>query len=138
MVRKPLKEDEDDAETPAKSTPYLQAAAVVLDTSTGEILAMVGGRDFWESRFNRAVQAKRQPGSAFKPFVYTAAIEQGIGPSTILQDEPLTVSLPSGDTYSPVNHGGTFQGPMSMRRAFYHSVNVPAVRTILTIGREAQ
>jgi penicillin-binding protein 1A len=134
VVRKEPKEGEEPEESQEKSTPYLQAAAVVLDTSTGEILAMVGGRNFWESRFNRATQAKRQPGSAFKAFVYTAALEQGIGPSTILQDEPLTVTLPNGDVYEPVNHGGTFQGPMSMRRAFYQSVNIPAVRTILTIG----
>lgn len=131
VVRKP---SSDASETPAKGTLYLQGAAVVLDTHSGEILAMVGGRDFWESRFNRAVQAKRQPGSAFKPFVYTAAIELGLGPSTVLQDEPLSLPLPGGKVYAPVNHGGTFQGAMSMRQALTHSVNIPAVRTIMTIG----
>ncbi len=123
----------DPPENPGKSTPYLQGAAVVLDTRTGEILAMVGGRSFWESRFNRAVQARRQPGSAFKPFVYAAAIEKGLGPSTVLQDEPLTVPLPGGKTYSPGNHGGQFLGAMTMRTALTHSVNIPAVRMILTI-----
>jgi penicillin-binding protein 1A len=123
-----------DPQGPSKSTPYLQAALVCLDTRTGEVLAMIGGRDFWESRFNRATQAKRQPGSAFKAFVYATAVEEGIGPSTILQDEPLELSMPNGDVYSPVNHGGTFEGPMTMRDALVRSINVPAVRTILTVG----
>ncbi len=121
-------------ETPSKSTPYLQAALVCLDTRSGEVLAMIGGRDFWESRFNRATQAKRQPGSSFKVFVYSAAIEEGIGPSTILQDEPLELAMPNGDIYSPANHGGTFEGAMTMRDALVRSINVPAVRTILTVS----
>ena len=64
-------------ESPFVTSPYVQGASIVLDTKTGEIVAMVGGRSYWESKFNRATQAKRQPGSAFKPFVFTAAIEQG-------------------------------------------------------------
>jgi penicillin-binding protein 1A len=124
-------------ESPFVNSPYVQGAAIVLDTNTGEILAMVGGRDYWESKFNRAVQARRQPGSAFKPFVYTAAIEQGIGPSTIILDEPLIVPLPNGDVYKPENQKRNFQGPMTMRRALSKSVNVPAVRMILTVGPEA-
>jgi penicillin-binding protein 1A len=131
LVRKPGAVD---PEIPAKSTPYLQAALVCLDTRTGEVLALIGGRDFWESRFNRATQSKRQPGSAFKPFVYTTAIQEGIGPSTVLQDEPLDLAMPNGTVYSPANHGGTFEGPMTMREALVRSVNIPAVRTILTVG----
>jgi len=124
-------------ESPFVTSPYLQGAVIVLDTKTGEIAAMVGGRDYWESKFNRAVQARRQPGSSFKPFVYTAAIEQGIGPSTIILDEPLIVPMPNGDVYKPENTKRNFQGPMTMRYALSRSVNVPAVRMILTVGPEA-
>jgi penicillin-binding protein 1A len=119
------------------TSPYLQGAAIVLETATGEIVAMVGGRDYWESKFNRATQALRQPGSAFKPFVYTAAVEHGIGPSTIILDEPLVVPMPSGKPYKPENTKRNFQGPMTMRFALSHSVNVPAVRTILEVGPAA-
>jgi len=124
-------------ESPFVTSPYVQGAAVVLDTETGEILAMVGGRNYWESKFNRAVQARRQPGSAFKPFVYTAAVEQGFGPSTIILDEPLGVPMPNGDTYKPENQKRNFQGPMTMRYAMKKSVNVAAVRMILTVGPDA-
>jgi penicillin-binding protein 1A len=124
-------------ESPFVTSPYLQGAALVLDTRTGEIVAMVGGRDYWESKFNRAVQARRQPGSAFKPFVYTAAIEQGIGPSTIILDEPFIVPMPNGDLYKPENQQRQFRGPMTMRYALAKSINVPAVRMILTVGPEA-
>jgi penicillin-binding protein 1A len=124
-------------EAPFVTSPYVQGAVMVLDTRTGEIVAMVGGRNSWESKFNRAVQARRQPGSSFKPFVYTAAIEQGIGPSTIILDEPLIVPMPNGDIYKPENQKRNFRGPMTMRFALSKSVNVPAVRMILTVGPEA-
>lgn len=124
-------------EAPFVTSPYLQGGVVVLDTATGEILAMVGGRNYWESKFNRAVQARRQPGSAFKPFVYAAAIERGIGPSAILLDEPYTVDLPGGQTYKPENTHRDFQGPVTMRTAIAKSINVPAVRMIMTIGPPA-
>jgi penicillin-binding protein 1A len=124
-------------ESPMVNSPYLQGAAVVLETSTGEILAMVGGRSYWESKFNRATQALRQPGSAFKPFIYTAALEQGHTPSTILLDGPLVVPMPSGIPYKPENHERNFQGPVTMRTAIAKSINVPAVRMILTVGPEA-
>ena len=124
-------------ESPFVTSPYLQGACVVLDTNTGEIVAMVGGRNYWESKFNRASQAYRQPGSSFKPFVYTAAVEQGYGPSTIILDEPLTVPMPNGDIYKPENQKRNFRGPMTMRFALSRSVNVPAVRMILTVGPEA-
>jgi penicillin-binding protein 1A len=124
-------------DTPFVNSPYLQGAAVVLDTKTGEIRALVGGRNYWESKFNRAVQAKRQPGSAFKPFVYTAAIEKGYGPSYVLVDEPLVVPMPSGPPYKPENTKRDFQGPMTLRHALSKSVNVPAVRMILAVGPEA-
>jgi penicillin-binding protein 1A len=122
---------------PLSNSPYVQGAAIVLDTKTGAVVAMVGGRDFWESRFNRATQARRQPGSAFKPFVYIAALEQGIGASTIIRDEPLVVPLPNGDVYKPENTYRSFRGPVTMRTALTKSINVPAVRMILTVSPRA-
>ncbi len=124
-------------EKPFVTSPYLQGALVMLDTATGEVVAMVGGRSYWESKFNRAVQARRQPGSAFKPFVYTAAIERGIGPSTILLDEPLVVPMPNGKDYKPENTKRDFKGPVTMRTALSKSINVPAVRLILMVGPAA-
>jgi penicillin-binding protein 1A len=124
-------------EEPFVTSPYLQGAFVMIDTRTGEIVAMVGGRNYWESKFNRAVQARRQPGSTFKPFVYAAAVERGIGPSTILLDEPFVVPMPSGKDYKPENTKRDFQGPVTMRTAISKSINVPAVRMIVQIGPQA-
>lgn len=124
-------------EQPFVTSPYLQGAVILLDTTTGEVVAMVGGRSYWESKFNRAVQARRQPGSAFKPFVYTAAIERGIGPSTILLDEPLVVPMPNGTDYKPENTKRDFKGPVTLRTALSKSINVPAVRLILMVGPQA-
>ncbi len=124
-------------EEPFVTSPYLQGAFVMVDTKTGEIVAMVGGRNYWESKFNRAVQARRQPGSAFKPFVYAAAVERGIGPSTIILDEPYVVHMPGGKDYKPENTKRDFQGPVTMRTAISKSINVPAVRMIVQIGPQA-
>ena len=124
-------------DSPFVNSPYVQGAAIVLDTYTGEIVAMIGGRSYWESKWNRATQAQRQPGSAFKAFVYTAAIEAGIGPSTIILDEPLVVPMPNGSVYKPENQKRNFRGPITLREAMSKSVNVPAVRMILTVGPEA-
>src|SRR5690606_30764969 len=86
--------DEDRA--PTNETPYLQGLFIGLDPETGEVRALVGGRDFADSKFNRATQALRQPGSTFKPFVYYAAINSGVPPSTILYDAPLSLEMPDG------------------------------------------
>ncbi len=118
----------------------LQAALVALDPSTGAILAMVGGRDYKRSQFNRAVQARRQPGSLFKPLVYLAAFEAGragdtapFTPGSLVQDEP--VSFPAGQTtWSPRNYDGQYRGPVTVRVALEHSLNVPAVRVAHTVG----
>ncbi len=118
----------------------LQAALVALDPRTGEILAMVGGRDYRQSQFNRAVQAKRQPGSLFKPFVYAAAFEfkqgEGDGPltpaSTVL-DAPVSFDSGSG-TWSPQNYDRQFRGRVTVRAAVEQSLNVPAVRVAQQVG----
>lgn len=123
---------------PATSTKYLQGAVVALDPRRGRILAMVGGRDFGDSRFNRAVQAKRQPGSCFKPFVYAAAVQSGIGPSEILLDTPYVLDMGGGrGEWKPQNYTRTFSGPVSLRFALAKSLNVPAIKLQERVGTEA-
>lgn len=118
---------------------FSQAALISIDPSTGYIKAMVGGVDFYESKFNRATQAKRQPGSAFKPFIYTAAIEQGISPGTILMDTPTTFSVypnewnPDG-TWKPKNFDRKFRGAVTLRYALEKSLNVPSVKLLERVG----
>jgi penicillin-binding protein 1B len=112
----------------------LQGMIVALRPSTGEVLAMVGGRDYQESQFNRATQALRQPGSCFKPFVYLAGFENGeITPSTVLEDEPLELKS-GGTTWRPVNYDKQFRGPVSARYALEKSLNVPTVRAARRVG----
>jgi penicillin-binding protein 1A len=118
-----------------EQTPLVDGAVLAIDNSTGQILAMVGGRDFGRSKFNRATQAYRQMGSGFKPIVYTAAIDRGFTPTTILIDEP--VAYPAGPgqpPYSPHDYDGKFEGPITLRHALEESRNVPAVRTMEQIG----
>jgi penicillin-binding protein 1A len=105
-----------------------QASVLVLDTD-GSIRALVGGRSFAESQFDRATTARRQPGSAFKPIVYLAALEQGRSPDSLVQDAPITVA-----GWSPRNDTGLYQGPMTLRNALAHSVNTVAVRLQQDIG----
>ena len=126
--------DEDRAAT--NETPYLQGLFIALDPATGEVRALVGGRDFADSKFNRATQAVRQPGSTFKPFVYYAAINSGVPASTILYDAPLSIEMPDGSIYAPGNYEPTFRGPVLMRDAVKFSVNTVAVRLGVDIGLE--
>ena len=112
----------------------LQSALVALDPSTGHIMAMVGGRDFRESQFNRAWQALRQPGSAFKPIVYAAAIERGFSASDLLDDIPLTVKVDNKRTWSPENFTRLYQGKVTLRKALAQSLNVPTVRLLAKLG----
>src|SRR5919205_2779256 len=107
--------NDEDQET--AHSPYLQGAFVALDPRTGAVRAMVGGRDFDDSKFNRAVQALRQPGSSFKPVVYAAAIQNGRPPTYILDDSPLTVPMAQGDTWSPQNYDAQFEGQIPLRKA---------------------
>ena len=107
-----------------------EGAIVALDPKTGEILAMVGGKDFKVSKFNRATQAFRQPGSSFKPFVYTAAVEQGIRPVDRVLDAPLAY----GNGWSPQNFDGKFHGEMTLLNAIINSYNTAAVRLAELVG----
>ena len=115
----------------------LQAALVALDPRTGEILAMVGGRDFGTSQFNRAVHAHRQPGSAFKPLVALAALEPngGFTLATMIEDAPLAVET-SGGLWRPANYDGRFRGRVSVREAIERSLNVPFARIGQSVGAE--
>jgi len=122
------------AGTDTEVTPYLQGAVVVLDVATGDLLALVGGRDFVDSKFDRAVQAWRQPGSAFKPFVYGAALAAGYPPTTILNDEPLRLVLPDGTVWEPSNFGGSYQADVMMRDALVQSRNVATIRLAEEVG----
>jgi penicillin-binding protein 1A len=117
---------------PTAPEPPLQAALVSMDPTTGEIRAMVGGRDFNESRFNRAIQARRQPGSAFKPFVYAVALEQGFTPSTIIDhlDDPITTVR---GAWTPEDEHST-AASMTMRTALRTSSNRAAVRMLQQVG----
>lgn len=115
--------------------PQAEAALLAIENSTGEIKAMVGGYSFEESKFNRATQAQRQVGSSFKPYVYVAALEQGLTPFDTVVDAPLTVES-GGQEYSPHNYDGKFEGRITLRRALAGSRNVPAVKVAEQVGME--
>ncbi len=118
-----------------RQIPEVQGALVALDPHTGRVLAMVGGYSFEMSEFNRATQATRQPGSAFKPFVYLTALDRGYTPSTILLDTPLEVDLGPGlGVYRPSNYSNDFLGPTPMRVGVEKSRNIMTVRLLMEIG----
>ena len=110
-----------------------EGALVAIDNATGEIKAMVGGRDFNLSKFNRATQALRQVGSSFKPYVYTAVIDQGGSPDETILDAPVTFETPSGP-YIPHNYDDKFEGLITLRRALAQSRNIPALKLADRIG----
>ena len=114
----------------------VQIAFVAIDHRTGYILAMVGGRNFEESKFNRAVQARRQPGSTFKPFLYTAAIDNGYTPVDKLLNQPVVVNNQDGTRWTPENFDRTFGGLTTLRVGLRKSLNLIAARLILEIGPE--
>ena len=116
--------------------PEVEAALVSLDPLTGHVKAMIGGYDFYKSQFNRAVQAIRQPGSAFKPIIYAAAINEGFAPSSIIIDSPIIFKEKEDafDKWKPVNFEEKFYGPTSLREALAHSRNVVTVKLMQKIG----
>ncbi len=111
----------------------VQGALLALDNATGDIKAMVGGRDFEQSKFNRTTQALRQVGSSFKPYIYTAAIDQGLTPEDTVLDAPITFSTSSGP-YTPHNYDGKFEGVITFRHALAESRNIPALKVTERIG----
>lgn len=119
--------------------PELEGAFVALDPRDGAIKAMIGGYDFERSKFNRVTQAKRQPGSAFKPFVYATAFDRNLTPSSIIEDEPITFRFRVGREmieWSPDNYDRKFRGPTTLRRGLENSINVVTVKLIQQIGVE--
>lgn len=114
--------------------PEVQGALVSIDPSTGGIKAMIGGYDFRKSQFNRAVQAKRNAGSAFKPIIYAAALEKGFTAATMIDDSPVEYPAGLGKTWSPKNYDNTYRGPITMREALTHSINVVSVKILEKIG----
>ncbi len=115
---------------------YLQGALVAVEVKTGYVRAMVGGRDYRRSEYNRATQAKRQTGSAFKPFLYTAAIDNGFTAANVMLDSTITLSIPGQRRYRPHNYDHKFLGPVTLRRALALSRNIVAVRLIDRLGPE--
>ncbi|MGA9836123.1 MAG: PBP1A family penicillin-binding protein [Gemmatimonadaceae bacterium] len=111
----------------------VEGAFVALDAATGDIRALVGGTQVVRGGFDRALDARRQPGSAFKPFVYAAALKAGLSPATMVQDEPVNIDL-GGRIWSPANYGNEYTGPVTMRRALIISSNAAAVRVSHGVG----
>ena len=122
------------AEVEAANSPYLQGSFVAIDPSTGAVRALVGGRDFDDSKFDRATRALRQPGSTFKPIVYATAVQAGRPPSYFLDDEPIEVPQLDGSLWAPQNYDLKFEGRVTMRRALYQSRNLPAIRLAMELG----
>jgi penicillin-binding protein 1A len=120
----------------AANSPYLQGAFVAVDPRTGAVRALVGGRDFDDSKFDRATQALRQPGSTFKPVVYATAVHNGLPTSYLLDDSPLVVPQPNGTEWTPQNYDLKFEGIMPMRRALYRSRNLATIRLGIQLGEQ--
>ncbi|MBL8349874.1 MAG: PBP1A family penicillin-binding protein [Burkholderiaceae bacterium] len=110
--------------------PEVQAALVSLDAASGRVRALVGGFDFARQPFNHVTQARRQPGSAFKPFLYSAALEHGVMPATLVNDVPYT----SADGWQPQNSDGSFDGPITLRQALARSKNLVSIRVLQQVG----
>ncbi|MCX8048598.1 MAG: penicillin-binding protein 1A [Methylohalobius sp.] len=113
--------------------PKVQGALLSLDSWTGAILALVGGYDFSLSKFNRAVQAQRQPGSGFKPVLYTAALEAGFTPASLINDAPVVLRI-GGNEWRPQNYSGKFYGPTRLREALCHSRNLASIRLLQEVS----
>lgn len=117
--------------------PQVEAAMVGVDPKTGAVRALVGGFDFNRNKFNHATQAWRQPGSSFKPFIYSASLEKGYTAASVIEDEPLTLSAEetgSGQAWEPHNFDGKFEGPLRMRTALTKSKNMVSIRILQGIG----
>jgi penicillin-binding protein 1A len=129
-----LDEASNEATVTLEQRPLLEAALVAIDNRTGHIRAMVGGQDFSRSKFNRAVQAFRQLGSTFKPVVFTAAIDRGFTPASVIVDAPVTYPSGDGIPYSPQNYDHQFEGPVTLRRSLEQSRNIPAIKLMEALG----
>lgn len=120
-----------------KDSEYLQGLAVALDPTTGDVRALVGGRDYAASQFDRAINGKRQPGSSFKPIVYAAAIADSIPPTALMGDTAIAIRMPNGSVYRPDNSDHEFLGQITLRDALARSRNVVAVQLAMRIGMDS-
>jgi len=114
--------------------PLVQAALFAMDPKSGAVKAMVGGYDFKKSQFNRAMQARRNAGSAFKPIIYAAAIDKGMTPASIIDDSPIEFPGSEGKVWAPRNYDNIYRGPVTMREALTNSINVVSVKILENIG----
>jgi penicillin-binding protein 1A len=114
--------------------PQVQGALLALEASSNQVLAMIGGYDFDRSQFNRALRAVRQPGSAFKPVIYAAAVEAGMNPTSQVSDDPIEREIPGADTWRPENYDEEFLGPITMRLALTKSRNLATIDLLEKIG----
>jgi penicillin-binding protein 1A len=117
----------------APAGPAPEGAIVVMEAATGYVKALIGGADFARTEFNRALHAHRQPGSAFKPFVYLAALEAGHSPSDVLDDSPIRY-VSAGKVWAPENYDGKFRGPVTLQQALEESINIPTIRLLEQLG----
>ncbi|MDR2216344.1 MAG: transglycosylase domain-containing protein, partial [Nevskiaceae bacterium] len=117
--------------------PEAQGALVALNPQDGAVVSMVGGFDFFNNNFNRVTQARRQPGSGFKPFFYSAALDMGFTPSSVVLDMPVVVDNSGEENWRPENSGGDFAGPLRLREALVRSRNTVSIRVLQTIGISA-
>ncbi len=133
-----LAEHDKDKNYSLAQIPQVSGAIIVMDPHTGRVLALNGGYSFDISQFNRATQAQRQTGSAFKPFVYLTAFEQGIPPTLVLDDAPITIDLGQNqEPWSPKNYGKTYYGPITLRHALENSRNIVTVKLAQKLGMKA-
>jgi penicillin-binding protein 1A len=116
---------------------YLQGLVVAMDPTTGDVRALVGGRDYRASQFDRAIDGKRQPGSSFKPIVYAAALLDSIPPNAIVQDTAIAIRMANGTTYRPDNSDREYLGPITLREALARSRNVVAVQLAMKLGMDS-
>jgi len=120
-------------------TPEVEAAFVAVDPRDGGIRALIGGFDFERNKFNRVTQSQRQPGSSFKPFIYSAALEKGIMPQTVVNDAPLffPASVTGGKPWEPKNYDGQYEGPMTVRTALAKSKNMVSIQVLRAVGTQS-
>jgi penicillin-binding protein 1A len=131
-----VKYDDFPSDTTDIETKYVQGGIFAIDPNTGYVPVMIGGRNFNHSKFNRMLQAKRQPGSAFKPFLYTAALANGYTPATMINDQPIVFIQGDSVFWKPTNYSDKFYGLTRLRTALKHSRNIPSIKMIYDIGPE--
>ncbi|RXZ33916.1 penicillin-binding protein 1A [Oxalobacteraceae bacterium CAVE-383] len=124
----------DDKNWTVTQMPQVESAFVSVNPEDGAIRSLVGGFDFNRNKFNHVTQAWRQPGSSFKPFIYSSSLEKGLSPATIINDAPLTFTQTGGQVWQPKNYGNKYEGPISMRRALQKSINMVSIRILERVG----